>query len=116
MHMPSALIHQRLRTAVPEHFGTQVPYKYQSKIIAAGRQISDRHRTGLKFQFCEPLASASGLHARDAKTKNPWKYNNYSPKPVNKELFPFPMPQETESSQPSVEGVGINTSGRSIQI
>lgn len=29
-----------------------------------------RHETGLKFQFCEPLASASGLHARDVKTKN----------------------------------------------
>lgn len=76
-----------------------IPYtEHKSKIIAAGRQISDRHGTGLKFQFCEPLASASGLHARDAKTKNPLKYNNYSPIPVNKELFPFPVPQETKLS------------------
>jgi len=40
--------------------------------------MSDRHGTGLKYQFSNPLASESELHARDVKTKNPLKYYNYS--------------------------------------
>lgn len=69
MHMSSALAHQGLRAAVPDHFKTQVPgfhtlstslaHSEDSKIIAAGRQMSDRHGTGLNFQFSEPLTSGS---------------------------------------------------------
>lgn len=50
--MPSALIHQGLRAAVPEHFKSQVPrfltlstgltLSEDSKIVAAGRQMSDK--------------------------------------------------------------------------
>lgn len=50
--MPSALIHQGLRAAVPEHFESQVPrfltlstsltLSEDSKIVAAGRQMSDK--------------------------------------------------------------------------
>ena len=77
--------------------------------------MSDRHGTGLKYQFSNPLASESELHARDVKTKNPLKYYNYSQDKWTRLSVAFPSAHEKKLST-SMEDVGVNTSGRGIQL